>query len=65
MTQSVDLNELRERTLASQNNNEDFPASVSRSVFTDSEGNIVLNPNDTQRPLSKIPLKTFAGNASN
>lgn len=60
MSANINLNELRERVLSSQQNDTDFP-NDSRSVFVDNSGNIVLDPNDAQgRPLSKVPLKTFA-----
>lgn len=61
MSANINLNELRERVLSSQHNDTDFPNDPSHSVFVNNEGNIVLDPNDAQgRPLSKVPLKTFA-----
>ena len=62
MTTPVDLNEVRNRTLASQARGEDFPNAPNESVYTDSEGNISLKPTDGEgRPLSKVPMKVFAG----
>jgi len=61
MTTPVDLNEVRNRTLASQALGEEIPNAPSKSVYTDSEGNISLKPTDGEgRTLSKVPLKVFA-----
>ena len=61
MSNQVDLNALRERTIASQNSGQDFPSAANQNVYTDTEGNISLKPTDNEgRPLSKVPLKTFA-----
>ena len=61
MSQSVDLNEVRRRALEAQNQGTDLPSNPSQQVYTDSEGNIVLNPTTSdRRHLSQIPLKTWA-----
>jgi hypothetical protein len=55
MTQQVDLNQLRNVVLNDQQNNN------SGNVYTDQDGNIILNPLPSQqRNLSKIPGKVFA-----
>ena len=55
MTQQVDLNQLRTVVLNDQQNNN------SGNVYTDQEGNIILNPLPSQQlNLSKIPGKVFA-----
>jgi hypothetical protein len=61
MTQQVDLNEVRNRVLSNQQSDTDLPNSTDRSVFVDSEGNIILRPQaGTERQLSRVPQKTFA-----
>ncbi|MDQ2100997.1 MAG: hypothetical protein QQW96_25545 [Tychonema bourrellyi B0820] len=63
MTQPVDLNEVRNRVLSNQQSGTDLPNSTDRSVFVDSEGNIILRPQPgTERQLSRVPQKTFAAN---
>lgn len=55
MSQQVDLNQLRNTVLNDQQTNS--PG----NVYTDSQGNIILNPSNDQRPnLSKVPGKVFA-----
>ena len=61
MSSNIDLNDLRDRVLSSQQTETDFPNQPSRSVYVDEQGSIVLDPNTAQgRTLSKVPLKTFA-----
>jgi len=57
----VDLNELRNRVLSTQQQGVDFPSNPDRNVYVDDEGNIVLNPRSAPgRTLSSVPQKTFA-----
>ncbi len=61
MTNQVDLNEVRNRVLTNQHSGTDLPNATDRSVFVDSEGNIILRPQaGTERQLSRVPQKTFA-----
>ena len=61
MSTPVDLNELRNRVLNNQSNDENLPSSPDRGVFVDNEGNIVMHPQrGERRQLSQVPQKTFA-----
>ncbi len=58
MTSQVDLNEVRNRVLSNQQSGTDLPNSTDRSVFVDSEGNIILRPQPGQIVAQKLPNNT-------